>query len=215
MHKLSHILLIIFALNMGKGDKLRAESLGQRQHQTYGLFALPASESDNTKRSQVKAGFVVNFASFTTWPPLAFADEKAPLVITVVNDNEVARHIAAFTDKKTIHGRNVVLYHVVMPATSSTESEHEGFIRQFKRSHVVYFSGAMSSSQIDHIISDLDHAPVLTVGDVSHFADNGGMLGLVERDGRMTFDANVDAIDAAELVVSSKVLRMARIVRNK
>ena len=59
----------------------------------------------------------------------------------------------------------------------------------------------------------LDGAPVLTVGDSTGFATAGGMLGLVRVDRHLAFEANPQEIRAAGLVVSAKVLKLARIRR--
>ena len=53
---------------------------------------------------------------------------------------------------------------------------------------------------------------MLTVGDAPGFARDGGMLGLVQQGSRIVFDANPTAIRVSGLQVSSKVLKLARIV---
>ena len=65
---------------------------------------------------------------------------------------------------------------------------------------------------VKQIIALLQGAAVLTVSDAPRFAERGGMLGLVVREGRLAFDANAEAIRQTRLKVSSKVLRLARIV---
>jgi len=54
---------------------------------------------------------------------------------------------------------------------------------------------------------------VLTVGDATGFAAAGGMLGLVRVQEHLAFEANPEAIHDARLLVSAKVLKLARIRR--
>jgi hypothetical protein len=60
------------------------------------------------------------------------------------------------------------------------------------------------------VLSDLARLPVLTVSDTDAFIANGGMLGLVRLDRRIVFEANPGAIRNAGLMVSAKVLKLAR-----
>ena len=52
---------------------------------------------------------------------------------------------------------------------------------------------------------------MLTVGDGRDFAQRGGMLGIVRADARLAIEANPRAIEANGLLVSAKVLKLARI----
>ncbi len=51
------------------------------------------------------------------------------------------------------------------------------------------------------------------MSDDTGFVSERGMLALVIRGGRMTFDADPEQIDRAGLTVSSKVLRLAHVVK--
>ncbi len=55
---------------------------------------------------------------------------------------------------------------------------------------------------------------VLAVGESDHFAELGGTIGFVIEDERIRFTVNVDAAQRADLKISSKVLALARIVRD-
>jgi len=53
---------------------------------------------------------------------------------------------------------------------------------------------------------------VLTVGDDEAFVRDGGMVGLPIEDGTVRITVNPDALRNAGLMMSSQLLRMARIV---
>jgi hypothetical protein len=63
----------------------------------------------------------------------------------------------------------------------------------------------------------LDHvqgAPVLTVGDMPGFCENGGMIRLGLEDSRIRIEINPDVAEKAGLQLSSKLLSLAMIVRS-
>ena len=55
---------------------------------------------------------------------------------------------------------------------------------------------------------------MLTVSDAARFAQTGGMVELFIEDGRMRFAVNVDALQRARVRLSSRVLALAKIVRD-
>ena len=55
--------------------------------------------------------------------------------------------------------------------------------------------------------------PVLTLGTVDGFIARGGMVEIVNGDDSLRFDVNLKTLRAAQLGVSSQVLRLARQVR--
>lgn len=61
----------------------------------------------------------------------------------------------------------------------------------------------------------LAELPVLVVSDAAAMLDQGAMLNLQVEDGRIVFDVELDAARRVGLVVSTKLLRLARFVRHQ
>ena len=57
--------------------------------------------------------------------------------------------------------------------------------------------------------------PVLTVSDGKGFASAGGIIELYVEDGRMRFAINVDAAERTRLRISSRLLGLAKVVRDR
>jgi hypothetical protein len=57
--------------------------------------------------------------------------------------------------------------------------------------------------------------PTLTVSDLPDFAQSGGIVNFIVEDERMRFVINTDAADRARLRFSSKLLSLARIVKDQ
>ena len=62
------------------------------------------------------------------------------------------------------------------------------------------------------IFTDLG-VPVLTVGESTQFLDLGGIINFVFQDTQLRFEINQDAAEQAKLVISSKLMRLAKSVR--
>jgi hypothetical protein len=87
--------------------------------------------------------------------------------------------------------------------------------REFERGSRcdILFISASERNRLRWILEQLRDAPVLTVSDMDHFAERGGMIHLTSQGKRIRFTINVAAIDRAKLKAASQLLRLATIVR--
>jgi hypothetical protein len=174
--------------------------------------SLRGQQVDAEKLARVKAGFVVNFVRYTTWPAATFAGPGSPFTITVIGSDPVAdllEDIAARSGD-VAGGRGLVVERAEVPPDPDPD-EREAVLERLRRSHVVYVGWPDGAAAMG-LLSALGAYDVLTVGDGPGFAAAGGMIGL-RRDGeRVVFDANPDVIRATGLSVSSRVLRLATLV---
>jgi hypothetical protein len=177
-----------------------------------GLWTAPASADDDggDRELQVEAAFLVNFVRYTDWPVARLGPPGAPYVVSVVGSETDAAGIAAVASAAgPIGGRRIVVRRVDPDALSRRRA---ATTRGLQSSHVV-FVREDSGVRCATVKRLLDGAPVLLVGDSTGFAAAGGMLGLVRVEQHLAFEANPQEIRAAGLVVSAKVLKLARIRR--
>jgi hypothetical protein len=180
-----------------------------RLQPSAGPSARPPSEDE------VSAAFLLNFLRYTDWPPRSFATADAPYVIAVVGNESVATHVRAVVAAAgRINGRPVEVRWVASargtraaPFDSAQDRENQSLLR---RSHLVFFHSSAGNIPAQ-ALSDLWSQPVLTVSDVPDFTRAGGMLGLVRQAGHIAFEANPVAIRNARLMLSAKVLKLARL----
>ena len=145
----------------------------------------------------VKAAYLYNFAKFVEWPASAFASADAPLSICIAGDNPFGGALDALSGKM-VESRPVAVRH--LPATTGLE-----------KCHIVYI-GRAEQGRFKAVLAKLARLPVLTVGDVANFAQEGGMIGLVEAEQRIRFNINLAATRQANLKLSSQLLKLATIV---
>ena len=149
---------------------------------------------------QVKAAFLYNFAKFIDWPSSAFTDPKQPLDICVYGRDPFGTALEDALLGKTIGERRVSL----------------GRAMQFQDLvgwQVVFVSNSANESAAD-LANRLKGRAVLLVGESDGFAASGGAIQFTIEDNRVHFVINPDAADRAGLKISSKLLALAKIVRD-
>ena len=164
---------------------------------------------------EVEAAYLVNFLRYTQWPATSFSAPASPYVLTVVGSQEAAAGVRAVAAAAGgIDGRPIEVRWLPQgrgtrnaPFDSPQDIEARAVLRG---SHLVFFH--RSAGRVHpQVLTDLAAAPVLTVSDNEDFTSQGGMLGLLRSDRRILFQANTSAIRGAGLLVSAKVLKLARV----
>ena len=153
-----------------------------------------------TTVSAVRAAFLYNFAKFAEWP----ADALAPgqkLSLCVLGDNAVADAL-----EQTIKGHTIENHELTVQVVRA------GW--PIPSCHLLYV-GELDAKGAIQLIEALKGAPVLTVSDCDKFAELGGVAQLILESGRMRFAINVAAAQRARLQLSSKLLSLAKIVKDE
>jgi hypothetical protein len=79
----------------------------------------------------------------------------------------------------------------------------------------ILFIGASENKRLPQILTRLRGVPVLVVGDVAGFCESGGAINLVVFDNRVQLEINPASVERARLLLSSRLLSLARIVRDE
>ena len=165
------------------------------------LFALSLNSigaRNTVQEHDVKAAFLLNFARFVEWPAEAFSSSNAPLVIGVMGENPFGDALQRTLSQQTVHGR---------PITLRPISENE----DGSDCHLLFVSQNLAPSD-EQILNRLRKTPVLTVGETTPFAKQGGIIEFTRVNDSVRFDINAVAAESAGLRFSSKLLAVARTV---
>ena len=144
---------------------------------------------------QVKAVCVLNAVRFVTWPAAALGSADSPLVVGILGDNPFGSTLEAVVKGETVQQRRIVVRRVSLQEAGSV---HVLFISHSERDH------------LERILRTLGVSSVLTISEIDHFTQNGGMLGLDLVGGKIRFEVDADAADSAQLKISSQFLLLAR-----
>ena len=146
------------------------------------------------------AAFLYSFAKFTEWPADAIGPGD-PLVLCVINDRAVVELLADLTKGRSIDGHALVVL-TMKPDWAALPSCR------------LLFTSGLDVARSAALLESVAGKPVLTVSDSDKFAQRGGVAQLVVDSGRMGFSVNLDAMHRARILLSSKLLSLARIVKD-
>jgi hypothetical protein len=164
--------------------------------------AIPAralAGGDAIAGSVLKAAFLYNFAKFSEWP----ADALAPgqrLALCVVGDAAVADALG-----QTIRGHLIEGHELTVTIRKVDESA--------AGCHLLYVS-ASEIRQSAGVLQSVRGASVFTVSDADGFAESGGVAQLIVENDRMRFAINIASAQRVRLNISSKLLSLAKIVKD-
>lgn len=158
------------------------------------LSAQPAP----SKEYQIKAVFLFNFAQFVEWPPAAFADANTPLVIGVLGDNPFGVYLDETVRNEKVNDRPL-------------EVQRYRRVDEIKTCHVLFISRS-EANRLEQILDSLKDRSILIVGDADDFVQRGGMIRLATTQNRVRLIVSVEAAKAADLTLSSRLLRSAELV---
>lgn len=146
----------------------------------------------------VKAAFLFNFAKFTEWPSLA---TDATLTLCVVGDPKVAGALTETVRNQRIGSHAVEARALVGDAPMQS-------------CHVLFLSMS-EARRAAAAVDALAMLPILTVSDIKDFARSRGVVEMFIENGRMRFCINTDAADRAGLRLSSRLLGLAKVVKDE
>jgi hypothetical protein len=162
------------------------------------LVFVPAATTAAPSEYQVKAVFLYNFSRFVEWPASAFAGPDAPFVVGVYGHDPFGADLDEVVRGETAAGRPLIVRRVQTAAEAATCQ--------------ILFIHQSEDKRISEVIDALDHQSTLTVSDVDGATQRGVMIRLVTEKGRVRLRVNVESARAAQLTISSNLLRSAEIV---
>ncbi|MDX2072968.1 MAG: YfiR family protein [Alphaproteobacteria bacterium] len=145
---------------------------------------------------QIKAVMIRKFVEFIRWPEASAPQKEMLVKICVYGDSAMSGMNAVFSKTSSA---NAIQYSL------SNISQLDNVAGAC---HVVFIS-ASRQDQLSSILAVLRSKPVLTVSDVNNFAERGGMIGFHIIDGKIRYNINNKAFEAAQLKVDAQLLEIA------
>jgi hypothetical protein len=158
------------------------------------------AQTKSPNEYRVKAAFLYNFAKFVDWPTFAFTSPNQALAVCVYGRDPFGAALEDALLGKTIGNRHIDLVRAAR-------------FQDLVGCHVVFVSPSEREPTAD-LVDRLKGRPVLLVGESDGFAASGGAIQFTIEDNRAHFVINPDAADRAGLKISSKLLALAKIVRD-
>jgi hypothetical protein len=151
-----------------------------------------------SREYQVKAVFLFNFAQFVEWPSPAFPEAQTPLVIGVLGDDPFGTYLDETVRGETVNDRPLVV-------------RRFRNVEEIDTCHVLFISRS-ETGRLEQIVASLKGRSILTVGDMDGFAKRGIMIRFMTVANKIRLRINLERANAANLKISSKLLRPAEVV---
>lgn len=160
------------------------------------------AQTNATPEYQLKAVFLFNFTQFVEWPATSFATGQSPFIIGIIGEDPFSTYLNDIISGEKVNGHPIVI-------------QHYSHYEDTKNCHILFIADN-GTNTIGQITTSLKKNSVLTVGDAPTFLMQGGMVRLITKNNKIQIQINLDATREANLVISSKLLRLADIyVSNK
>lgn len=151
----------------------------------------------SVEKQSVLAVLTLNIARFTRWPESAFNNAEAPMNLCVFGGNIVQQSFENL-NKKSISNRTI---HTINLSR----------LRNLTQCHLLYLS-ELDQSRLAPLLKELQGKPILTIGENIKFLQAGGMVGLNLSEGKMQLNINLPPVSQSNLSISSRLLKLAKIV---
>lgn len=158
----------------------------------------PLSQKAIDRENKVKAEFLFNLAQFVEWPRAVLPESVSPLIIGILGDNPFGAYLEELVSGKNVNG------HPLLVRYCQTAEEA-------KACHLVYINFTDRNKMKEALVA-LKGQSVLTVSDNNNFIGQGGMVKLIKRGDKTEIVINDIPTKECNLIVSSKLLAIARVV---
>jgi hypothetical protein len=150
-----------------------------------------------SREYQLKAVFLFNFTQFVEWPPASFETSESPLIIGVLGENPFGAYLEQTVSDEKVNGHPVSVRYF--------DNEKEA-----QTSHILFIN-ITETKKRKEAINALRGKNILTVSDAPDFTKLGGMIRFFNQVNKIKLQINLSASKESELVLSSKLLKLADI----
>jgi hypothetical protein len=134
------------------------------------------------------------------WPDEVLPRPQSPIVIGILGTRDFAARVQRVVGNRTIDGHPVIV--------------RQPKLMELKDCHVLFVSDWFWRRSRGGVGQHLKNFPVLTVGESPGFAQSSGIANFRVESQRIILEVNEEAARRSGLTLSSKLLRIATIVRN-
>jgi hypothetical protein len=161
-------------------------------------LAAPSLRADEPlEEYQALAKVIKAFLGLVTWP----GGTDRPLHLVVIGGNGFGTDLDTLLARGTVGGRRVEVHYVSATTFLTAPLEADAL-----------FVDRGQESVLPSILSKVKGRPVLTMGFAPALASRGAMVNFVVEGPRMTFEVNPNRAKEVGIVISSRLLGLARIV---
>jgi hypothetical protein len=145
----------------------------------------------------VKAALLYRCLELVQWPANAAASEPTTLTVGILGKNPFGESLDCLRGK-TIAGRKLVVRKLSRVTHAS-------------RCHLLFIS-ASETKRTSEILDSLAPFPVLTIGEIPGFTEQGGIINLLLEGKNIRLEINQNAAEKAHLQIDPKLVKLAALM---
>ncbi|MDD2660913.1 MAG: YfiR family protein [Methylococcales bacterium] len=157
------------------------------------LFSQLLWADDSSVEYKIKAGYLYNFTKFITWSE----DNDKTFNLCILGDNPFGELIDPI-EQRSAMGRPIKIFRF----------DNFGSMGHEPHCHILFVSPSIKNMPPAQNLVN-----TLVVGESGGFIDQGGMIGFVNKDGKIKLQINQKTIEQSGLKISAKLLEVADTVK--
>jgi hypothetical protein len=162
------------------------------------LQCLPLFCQKQMEEYQLKVLIVSRFFDFVTWPPDSMNNSDR-FVIGIIGDTPILDHRQKFYERVKLPGRTIAIQKI-------TDLDHVVDCQAL-------IIAESESDRLNDIIALIERKPILSISDSEGFGEKGVLINLYRLGKNVKFEINYSAVKRSGLVFSSKLYKLARIIK--
>ncbi|MAD42407.1 MAG: hypothetical protein CL623_08460 [Arcobacter sp.] len=162
------------------------------------IFFIILISSNIDASSSIKISLIEKITQFIQWPEI-----KDNFKIGIYKNEKISKDMEIFYSNKKIHNLDIKIYNI----NNFTQDEIDDL-------NLIYFTKE-SSVNIDLILKRIKNKPILIITEFPDDVYQGMHLGIYYKEKRIKFIINQESLENANLKASYKILKLAKIVKDK
>ena len=156
------------------------------------LFSQLLCADDTSVEYKIKAGYLYNFTKFVTWSEV----NSETFNLCILGDDPFGELIDPI-EQRTAFARPIKVFRFDSPRGMDKEPH----------CHILFVSSSIKNAL------PRSFGNTLVVGESVDFIDQGGMIGFVNKQGKIKLQINLKTISQSGLKISAKLLEVADVVK--
>lgn len=157
------------------------------------------SASIDVQEYHVKVTYLLRFNKFVTYPENRFSSPHSPIHICVLGDDPFQNSLDTAAKSETAQYRSFNVSYLQN-------------LEEVNICHTLFISSS-EKDQLPTILSHIKSQPILTVSDMENFVTRGGMIQFYILDNSVRFMIDLTTVQEANLIISSHMLSVAKVVK--
>lgn len=163
------------------------------------VYAAPPLEKIVAQEYQVKAAFIIKFIPFVKWPEQKKSLSETTFQIGVWGEGPVYAALDSLAKEA--------------PGGIKLNIKKLSKYEEIQNIHILFINYS-SKTEMQTILEQAKGKGILTISDVDGFAPEGGMINFVVIAQKVRFEINPQAVHLENIIISSKLMKLSRIIRN-